>query len=81
MPGTNGLCVCEILHVLSNTYRTLGTCTQGNLLLAKTTICIISVVKAICVEDKAATGSVWREISVSVATNRPFRKTICYFPR
>ena len=39
-----------------------------------------SVVKANCVKDKAATGGVWREISVSVATDRPFGKTICYFP-
>ena len=34
---------------------------SGNLLFAKTIICIISVVKANCVKDKVATGGVWRE--------------------
>ena len=58
--------ICQIPYV-RYTY-------SGNLLLAKTIICIISVVKANCVKDKAATDGVWREISISVAPSRPFWK-------
>ena len=45
---------------------------QCNLLSAKALSCVISVVKANCVQDGAAMSHVWREINVSVANNGPF---------
>ena len=46
---------------------------QDNLLFAKALSCSVSVVKANCVRDGTAHYKrVQREISVSVATNRPF---------
>ena len=44
----------------------------GDSLFAKALSYAISVVKANCVQDAGATNCVRREISVSMATNRPF---------
>ena len=49
-----------------------GAASPGDLLFAKASIF------ANHVQDGAATSCAQREISVSVATNRPFGKLICY---
>ena len=46
--------------------------TPSDLLLAKAVSCTVSVVKLDRVQGGAATNTVRREISMSVATNSPF---------
>ena len=47
-------------------------CFLGDSPFAEALSCVISVVKADRIQDGTATSCVCREISVSVATNRPF---------
>ena len=66
------------MHVCFTQIKERVAAAPGYSLLGKAISFIVSVVKADRVQDGAATNCVRREISVSVATNGPFGKSICY---
>ena len=57
------------MHVRFTQIKERVAAAPGYLLLAKAVSCAVSVIKADCVQGRAATNRVQREISVSVPTH------------